>query len=380
MIAPGVGDCKLTKSNFCYNFMVMLTYLVEESKKITPSTLLLTLRRDEGERPLSFQPGQYSAINFEHQGKKSPTRCFSIVSGPTDQDILQFSMRVRGRFTTAVSKLEKDDLVNVTGPFGGFVFDLPKDKNAVFMAGGIGITPFMSMMRHLDKLNADNQVTLLYSCANQEDIPFKEELLEINKNHPNLHTIFVIGDGPADKIPENNVATGRLSDELLDKVTKNDYTEKKFFVCGPPGFMAAMAATVMKKGVNKERILTEAFTQSSPKQTSILRSWPANVYAMGAIGVILGSFVIMESDLLKALPPITNTAPTKNSPFLVTNARQKQLDQLVNAIPPSPSVITAPTTTKSSSASSTPITVNTPPPTFAPIYSAPAPRTTSSIP
>ena len=357
----------------------MLSYLVESSEKITPSTLLLTLRRDEIQRPLSFQSGQYAAIGFEHHGKKSPTRCFSIVSSPTEQDVLQFSMRIRGKFTTALSNLEKDDIVNVSGPFGGFVIDTAKDTEAVFIAGGIGITPFISMMRYLAKLNADNKVVLLYSCSAQDDIPFKDDLLEINKKHPNLHTLFVIGKGPADSLPQANVATGNINDELLTAITANKFENKKFFICGPPGFMKAMAGIVALKGVSKNRIMTEAFTQSSPKQTSILRSWPANVYAIGAVGMVLGSFVVMVSDLLKTLPPTTSSQPTETKPFLITSARQKQLDQLVNTIPPSPSVITAPTNQNSSSgSSSTSQSTNSQPPSFAPVYLPPSPTTTVS--
>lgn len=356
----------------------MHSYLVEESKKITPSTLLLTLKRDEQERPLSFQPGQYAAISFEHRGKKSPTRCFSIVSSPTEQNTLQFSMRVHGRFTSALQDLQKNDFVNVSGPFGGFVFDTSKDMKAVFLAGGIGITPFISMMRYLSRLGADNEVTLLYSSQTQDDIPFKDELLSIQKHSPNLKTIFVIGKGPIDQLPPANAATGFISPELFDKVTDNKCPDYKFFICGPPGFMKAMSDSVSKKGVPKDKIMTEAFTQSSPKQTSILRSWPANAYAMGAIGIVFGSLVIMVNDLLKTLPPSTTLAPTKNSPYFITNARQQQLDQLVNGIAPSPSVITPPSTTTAPSSGTS--SQSTAPTTAPPVFLAPAPKTTASTP
>ena len=347
----------------------MHTYIVEESKKITSSTLLLTLKRDDSERPLAFQPGQYAAISYEKRGKLSTVRCFSIVSSPTDQHVLQFSMRVRGRYTTALSKLKQGDIVEVTGPFGGFVFDTTNDRKAIFLAGGIGITPFMSILRYLSTLKADNEVTLLYSCASQDDIPFKDELLGIQTDHPNLKVLFIIGNGPSDKLPQGQVASGRITTEILDNVTSKNYQDRRFFICGPPVFMNSMANLLIKQGTPKPHILTEAFTQSSPKQTSILRSWPANAYALGAVGLALGSFVIMMSDLLRVLPPTTTLRPTKTAPYIITNARGKQLDQLVNSIPPSPDVITAPTANQSSNINSG--TVNPQPQTLAPIYSAP---------
>lgn len=353
----------------------MPTYIVEDSKKITASTLLLTLQRDETERPLAFLPGQYAAISFEKRGKVSNARCFSIVSSPTDQHTLQFSMRVRGRYTNALSRLQKGDLMDVTGPFGGFVFDTTRDNKAIFIAGGIGITPFMSMMRYLSELQADNEVTLLYSCATQDDVPFGDDLIAIEAKHPNLKVMFVVGSGPTDHLPAKQVASGRISPEILDSVTNKTYTDRRFFICGPPVFMKAMSGILAKQGTPKANILTEAFTQSSPKQTSILRSWPGNIYALGAVGLLLGSFVIMVSDLLRNLPQNTTLRPTKTTPYLITNARQQQLDQLVNTIPPSPDVIKAPTTpvapTNNQSQSIYPNTSNPQPQTLAPIYTAP---------
>ena len=354
----------------------MRNYLVENNQKITKSTILLTLKRDENERHLAFEPGQYASIGFERKNKKSAVRCFSIVSSPTDQDHLQFSMRQRGRFTTALSKLETGDIVYVAGPFGGFVFDVSLDKSAVLMAGGIGITPFISMMRYLDKLNASNNVVLLYSIQNQDDVPFDNELIAIERRHPNLKTIFVVGNGGTDKLPQHSVASGYITAELLDRVTLANYDSQRFFICGPPVFMKAMSALIMQKHVPNKRILTEAFTQSSPKQTSILRSWPANVYTLGAVSFALGSLAVMVSDLLKTLPPLTADQPTKTAPFFVTNARQKQLDQLVNSIPPSASLISLPTSSSPSLSQNSTAPVSAP----APIYLAPAPRTTVSLP
>src|ERR1019366_1337257 len=138
------------------------------AEKITKSTLLLTLRRDPAERPLAFQPGQYAAISYEINGRKAATRCFSIVSSPTEQDILQFGIRIRGHYTTALTGIKQGDKVSVAGPFGGFVFDVSSDKQSIFMAGGIGITPFIRIMRYNAKLNSDNNITLLYSCATQD--------------------------------------------------------------------------------------------------------------------------------------------------------------------------------------------------------------------
>ena len=140
----------------------MHVYKLVRNEKISPSTQLITLVNDEPGRPFGFQPGQYAAISFKHNGKPTPARCFSIVSSPTDQETLQFSLRVNGHFTRAVQDIKPGDIVKVFGPFGGFMLNTAHDKDVVMLAGGIGITPFISMIRYVSRLETDNKVSLLY--------------------------------------------------------------------------------------------------------------------------------------------------------------------------------------------------------------------------
>ena len=357
----------------------MHNYIVKENQRLNENTLLLTLKRENSERPLSFQPGQYAAISFFKGKKQSPTRCFSIVSSPTEQDLLQFSTRINGRFTRALSRLEENDIVNVYGPFGGFVFDLGQDKKSIFIAGGIGITPFISMMRYAATLKGNNIVNLFYSVASSQEVPFKDELLAIENNNPNLKTMFAVSHGDiADSDLVGHSFSGHIDAETIARNIDGKLTGYKFYICGPPPFMAIIKEDLHKAGVGSDKILTEAFTQATTKQSGILRSWPANVYALGAIGVILGSLIVSTSDLLKALPPTSNTLPTKNAPYLITNARQEQLTQLINAISPSPGVITLPSKTPQKTYTAAPSPSNAPPPSYAPVYLAPKPTTTVS--
>ena len=360
----------------------MHSYLVQENQKLNDNTLLLTLKRGTSERPLSFQPGQYAAISFYHNKRQSPARCFSIVSSPTDQNKLQFSTRINGRFTRALAQLEPDDIVNVYGPFGGFVFDAEADKKVVFIAGGIGITPFISMMRYSHILKLDNDVNLFYSSAVEAGIPFRDELISIEKDLPNLKTRFVISNGEiTDETLKHRSFSGHIDSNLISNNLNEPLEDYKFYICGPPPFMAIIQSNLKKAGIPDGQILTEAFTQATTSQSGILRSWPANVYALGAVSVILGGLVVTASDLLRTLPPTSNALPTKNSPFLITNARQQQLSQIINSISPSPGVITLPSknqTTTTTSSSSSAATTSSTPPTFAPIYSAPLPTTTPS--
>lgn len=312
----------------------MHRYFIKSTEQITPSTLLLTLEKDADEaRLFSFQPGQYAAISFKRNHRPSVARCFSIVSSPTDQSILQFSMRTRGRYTSALTKLQVGDEVNVRGPFGGFVFDVERDKKAVFAAGGIGITPFMSMMQYATTIGLKNEITLLYGVATQDDIPFFDQLKKMQARNPKLKVVYVVGNGPSNKLYGYTHESGFVNEEVIEKHA-SDYAEATYFACGPPPFMNGVLKTLQKKGVSKNKLITEAFSQGPNRQSGKVVSWPQNMYIMGGVGMALGTLSIMVSDITKSLPQ-TPFVSGENALELLSdpNQREEDLDSMVNDLP-----------------------------------------------
>lgn len=308
----------------------MHKYYVESTEMITRSTLLLNLKRDHDEaRIFSFQPGQYAAINTRGN-RPSASRCFSIVSSPTDQDVLQFSMRVRGRFTTGLTKLKPGDEIDVRGPFGGFVIDTARDTSAVFLAGGIGITPFMSMMEYAARVALSNPITLVYSVANQDDVPFLDRLADLQRRNNRLRVVIVVAKGDYDKLSQFNVRTGYVNEELLDEVTKQHYFDTSFFLCGPPPFMNAALGILKKRGTPQDRMITEAFSQGSHRQSGKTISWPSNMYVLGALGFGLATLVVTIADIMKTLPktPFANS-DTLEQPLTSQSNRESDLDSLI---------------------------------------------------
>jgi len=367
---------------------------------LTPSTLLLTLKKNTDESKLfSFQPGQYAAISFKHRKRPTAARCFSIVSSPTEQSILQFSMRSKGRYTRALADLKEGDEVKVRGPFGGFVLEDAHGSETVMLAGGIGVTPLISMIRFATDTNLNLKISLIYSCSTQDDVPFAEELIDLEKHNPNLQIFFVIGDGPIDKFANQKVIAGRINAGIIDNVIGNKYPNKTFFVCGPPPFMRGMSAILKDKQVTDNRIITEAFSQGPNRQTGKVRSWPFNIYVLGAAGLALGSFVVMVSDLMKTLPPSTIINSATNTKLRSSgNSRQSDLDAMINELPeisttapvtdavskaqqesistPNTQTQTTPTTTKKATPrASSPATTTTPAPSQT---STPTPKCTTT--
>lgn len=314
----------------------MHNYTVIKNQQLTPSTILVTLRRDSDSHLFAFQAGQYAALSLTtKRGRPTPARCFSIVSSPTEPDVLQFSTRPRGHFTKAMSRLTDGRPVRVMGPFGHFVLDTERDDQLVFIAGGIGITPFISMIRFATVTSKSQKITLIYSNQSQTDVPFAEELQQLEKQNPNLTVIFVIGSGPTTNFRSRFVPHGRVTPQVLEAAVSGIFDNKSYYVCGPPLFMNAMVKTLLTKGAKEDRVMTEAFSQGSKQKTDKLRIFPLNIYILGSLGVLMSSFIVMILDLLKTLPPATYLGPSATivTQKTLTNSRQNDLDQLVNALP-----------------------------------------------
>ncbi len=313
----------------------MYRFIVENNEWLTPTTMLLTLRYSPNEtKILSYHSGQYAAIAFSRHGRVSHTRCFSIASSPSELDMLQFGIRVNGRFTKALNDVKPGDDLFVRGPYGGFVFDTDVHQEAVFAAGGIGITPFMSMLRYLRATQYPHNLHLLYGVQSQDNIPFLEELRSIETTMPNLHVIYGVNHGDIDKLAGLNVVRGRVDGAMLHEALEGRPAEKSVFICGPPPFMNNLSTAARIRGVPSDSIITEAFKQGSHRQTGKVVSWPRNTYILGGLGIAVGGFVITVTDIVKNLPTTTLTnSSSAQRQLLSTSSRANDLDTLVNHFP-----------------------------------------------
>jgi len=97
--------------------------------------------------------------------------------------------------------------------------------------------------------------------------------------------------------------------------------------------MRAMNKLLHAQGVDGHRVMTEAFSQGPNHQTGKIRSWPFNIYFLGAASLAIGSFVVMVADLLKTLPATSASATNNVTASSLTNSRQADLDSLVNSLP-----------------------------------------------
>jgi hypothetical protein len=231
----------------------------------------------------------------------------------------------------------------------------------------------MSMLQYATDIQSPRRLSLIYGIQSQDDVPFQTELDELMGNNPKLDVTYAVGSGPVDHINMGNVVEGRVSLELLKKQLEGG--NKTVFICGPPPFMNSMVHSLTEQGIPHDRIITEAFNQGSHRQTGKVASWPQNMYTLGALGVGLGAFAIMVSEIVKSLPQVPLADENAlNVPLNTSGQRDKDLDALVNGLkedlnrPNSPaSDATASTTVPISTTTQSPAaTVRTPAPTVQP--------------
>lgn len=189
---------------------------------------------------LTYLAGQFAFFNFPGISKKEQ-HPFTISSHPYDEK-LRITVKGLGDYTTELnSKLKIGDRAFVEGPYGHFSSSYIKEKEQVWLAGGIGITPFLSLARdmYMHKVH-------LYWCVNEvEEAVYKKELEAIAKDNPNFH--FTLWPSKE---------SGYLT---IEQLGLNNYKDKGYLICGPGSLKTSIIKQLKKKGVSSQSIYDEEF-------------------------------------------------------------------------------------------------------------------------
>ena len=295
----------------------MNEYQLKNITWLTRDSILLTLEPLAGTFMPSFFPGQYIALGFKKNSRPSPVRCFSIVSSPNEKT-LQVGMRVAGTFTKTISNLNPGDSLFAFGPFGNFVVDEEVDKNIVLFAGGIGITPFMSIIKYLTEEAIKIPITLVYGIRDTENIPFYQELLELERRNKFLRIYFTVAGDIGANFSPNKFFKGYITDKLVENITKNNYQPYTYFICGPKPFKDNLINILNSKNVAQNQIITEEFTPSTQLKSDAedeAPKIPKYTYALSALTFMAGTAFFMAVDLIRFIPKVTNAqaAPTQST-------------------------------------------------------------------
>jgi ferredoxin-NADP reductase/nitrite reductase/ring-hydroxylating ferredoxin subunit len=272
------------------------TAITKEAKKQSGSYSGLTLTEKEelegtdirtfkfakNEYP-EYKAGQFAFFPLDtvNNDSRGPVRHFSLASSPTE-DALIISTRIRDSpYKQRLSTIQEGEQVKVSKAQGNFVLHEDYSKPAVFLSGGIGVTPFRSMIKYATDKQLPLKITMFDSNRNQRNILYKDEFDKWAAQNQNLKIVYTITEEEKGKEQEEqhrrvdatssatetkgnwNGERGRIDKTMIERhVSKEEISKAIFYICGPPGMINALELDLLQKQfqIPEERIKVEEFT------------------------------------------------------------------------------------------------------------------------
>lgn len=234
-------------------------YRVVAVQQETEKVWTVKLAPPEGEQCFDYLPGQFQFITF-HRGRGLPEEehHWTISSSPSERGFVSSTIKELGDFTATIGQTRPGDAATVHAPFGRFSYALhPDERDLVFIAGGIGITPLMGMLRHMRDTKAALPVLLLYANKDEKEIAFRTELAEIERGtYPKLKVVHCLSSPATGWQGE----TGRIDRERIERWCGKTIEKKAFYICGPPGLLESTIANLRAMGVPDSLMHIEIFS------------------------------------------------------------------------------------------------------------------------
>jgi len=199
------------------------------------------------DKNMSYKPGQYAYLSFAKSKIKREAHPFTITSHPDDNK-LTFAIKILGDYTSTLDNLQVGDIANINGPYGNFADRfLSSDTDAVFIGGGIGIAPFMSMIKEAKKQTNDRKVSIFYCTKFKCEAYFDEEFTKDIGENLNISYI--------NKCSREE---GRLAvTEITEKI--KDIKNTLVFICGPKRMVHPLEKDLILQDFSKNNIVSENF-------------------------------------------------------------------------------------------------------------------------
>jgi predicted ferric reductase len=200
-----------------------------------------------------FDPGQFAWFTVGRSPFSLTSHPFSF-SSSAERDEVEIAVKALGDFTSGAHELEPGTMVYVDGPHGVFSMDQDEGPGFGFIAGGVGVTGLLSMLRTMADRGDVRPAVLVYANGDWEGVAFREELERL-ETRMNLTVVHVLQRPPANWAGESGYVTA----ELLSRHLPNAYRRFQFFICGPGPMMDAVETALFHLGVPAERVHTERF-------------------------------------------------------------------------------------------------------------------------
>ena len=229
-------------------------YQVVDIRKERGRSWTLTLA-PEGHARLRFSPGQFAWLTIRSSPFRAKEHPFSFSGSAADATSLQFTIKELGDFTRTIKNVKIGEIAYVDGPHGVFTTDhYPHASGFVFIAGGVGIAPIMSMLRTLADRGDRRPALVVYGNRSWDDVLFREDI-ELLRTRLHLNVVHVLQEPPADWTGLKGV----LGEPVLRQAIPDEARSSVFFVCGPKPMTDSVQRTLHGLGVPLHRIHFELF-------------------------------------------------------------------------------------------------------------------------
>jgi predicted ferric reductase len=229
-----------------------VTRVIQES----PNIRTIQFKRN-GEKVFTYKPGQFLFFTPFSNGVSPEPHPFSISSSPSRNDEINLTIKELGDFTASLGNVRPGDKAHLDGPYGVFSYlNLPVDREIIFITGGIGITPILSMLRYMADVDPGHIVTLLWGVNTPQDMICREELEGLHVALPYFKFIPVVAfdntwQGEQGFIDQEKIRRLALAD--------GEIRSKDFFLCGPPAMMDILLSHLQALQIPKQNIHFERF-------------------------------------------------------------------------------------------------------------------------
>ena len=227
-----------------------------KKEEIANGTMAFHFEKPAGFEFRAGQFGDWTLIDPPETDEEGNTRGFSIVAAPYEPELM-FATRLRDTaFKRVLRELPVGSEVKLDAPYGDFTLHKTESTPAVFLIGGIGVTPVRSMIAQATYDKAGHKITLFHANRTREDAPFREEFERLAQENPNFTFMPVL----TESAPEGwQGERGRIDEAMLRRHII-DLNVPIYYLSGPEGMVKAMRQLLVGIGINEDNIRTEEFT------------------------------------------------------------------------------------------------------------------------
>ncbi|MBU2953696.1 ferric reductase-like transmembrane domain-containing protein [Marinobacter sp. F3R08] len=216
--------------------------------RLTPQQWEVTVNPD-GHRGMNFNAGQFVWLTVGHSPFSMKENPFSICSAPAAGPEIRFMIRELGDFTRTVGQIDSGTVAYLDGPYGNLSVDHRTEPGVALIAGGVGLSPLLGILRQMRRTGDSRKVKLIYGNRTIDQIAYRDELGEED-------VVYVLSEPPETWQGESGLVDAALMDRVF---SAKEFSEWVFVMCGPGGMMDVVEDHLIQRGTAPHRILSERF-------------------------------------------------------------------------------------------------------------------------